>query len=72
MTDLLYAVLMLTFGGCILWAFTWLRNYVMRQYKIVKRAPLTYYSGYEAMAIGKADLVEAGHYEVRGHEAHPL
>lgn len=35
--DILYAALMLTFGGCIIWAITWLRSYVMRQYKIVRR-----------------------------------
>lgn len=37
MTDLLFAALMLTAAGCVLWAATWLRNYVMRQYRIVKR-----------------------------------
>lgn len=36
-TDLLFAALMLTAAGCVLWAATWLRNYVMRQYRIVKR-----------------------------------
>lgn len=37
MTDLLYAALMLTFGACLLWAFDWLRRYVLGNYRIVKR-----------------------------------
>ena len=71
MTDILFAALMLTAAGCVLWAATWLRNYVMRQYRIVKRAPMTCYSGYEALGVSKADLVEAGRYEWQGHETHP-
>lgn len=36
-TDILFAALMLTFGGCLLWAFDWLRRYVLGNYRIVKR-----------------------------------
>lgn len=71
MTDILYAALMLTFGGCLLWAFDWLRRYVLGNYRIVKQAPMTYYSGYEALGVSKEDLVEAGRYEWQGHETHP-